>query len=101
MTTAYPHIIIRWMSCAYGRRDVVLPPGIMPGEPIPPDVRAELVADLLVDCKATGLRMCLVFGEDDAVYCEPDGKSSQSTSCPSGGVRLDEVSIGNKGYGPC
>jgi hypothetical protein len=101
MTTVYPHIVIRWMSCAYGQRIVTLPPGIVSGEPIPPDVRAKLIAELLVDCKATGLRMCLVFGEGDAVYCNPDGTPSESTCLPSGGVRVDEVSIADKGYGPC
>ena len=96
----FPYIAIRWMAGVYGERPVVLPPGIVSGEPIPPDVRARLVADLLVDCKATRLRMCLVFGEGDAVYCNPDGSSSESTSCPSGGVQIDEVAV-VRGYGPC
>jgi len=100
MTTAYPHIVIRWMSCAYGQRKVTLPPEIVAGQPIPSDVRTKLVADLLVDCKATGLRMCLVFGEGDAVYCSPDGTSSESVSPPSGGVQIDEVAV-VRGYGPC
>jgi hypothetical protein len=97
----FPYITIRWVAGVYGERPVTLPPGIVSGEPIPPDVRAKLVAELLVDCKATGLRMCLVFGEGDAVYCNPDGTSSESTCPPSGGVRVDEVSIADKGYGPC
>jgi hypothetical protein len=100
MTTVYPHIVIRWMSCAYGQREVTLPPEIVAGQPIPSDVRTELVADLLVDCKATGLRMCLVFGEGDAVYCNPDGTSTESVSLPSGGVQIDEVAV-VRGYGPC
>lgn len=62
-------------------------------------MRAQLVADLLVDSRATGLKMCIVFGEGDTVYCNPDGTSYDSVSCSSGGVRLDEVRV-IKGYGP-
>lgn len=31
-------------------------------------------------------RMSVVFSANDAVYCEPDGSKSESTSIPSGGV---------------
>ena len=54
--------------------------------------RRVVIEATLVRVARTGLRMCVIFEADDAVYCEPDGRAHRGDR-PSGGIRLDDVEV--------
>ena len=105
-TPPYPHLVIRYMNACYGRLEVTfgetrLPtsPGVLEvacavpetGVPLAAEKRAAVVSATLKLVENSGFFCCAVFGERDAVFCEPDGITKHSTDPPSGGIRLDHV----------
>lgn len=99
----FPYVVVRFAACAYGKAQVEYVPGIpMPRTEgtivqIPerkadsPEglafARREALIDALLGFTARSrIRMCAVFGPNDAVYVEPDGTVKKSNERPSGGV---------------
>ena len=103
----YPYLVIRWMATVYGTADIrvvredvphpadraltVVDPDYLDGEAMTVSLRRRIIEAAVASCQRDGIRRCVVFGEADAVYVEPDGRTHGSTTPPSGGVRLDEV----------
>lgn len=103
----YPYVVVRFMAAAYGRRSVRFVPTTEPiVEPSTDNMiiqddetattgalsgaaRQKLIARVLADVKRSGLRMCCVFGPDDAAFCERDGSVKFSQEAPSGGMQID------------
>lgn len=101
----YPHVVIRWMATVYQPFPVIFSPT---GTPSRTDAfvvcmdtesfdqngvltlaaRNALVETTKTESQTKKRRMCIVFGKEDCVYCEPDGKAEASNSCPSGGISL-------------
>ncbi|MDP2345569.1 MAG: hypothetical protein Q8O67_31790 [Deltaproteobacteria bacterium] len=105
---AFPHVVIRYMACAYGRIEVAFlgqtpaPQATAklisvpcaapsPGEPLTAEVREAVVAATAALVERSGRRCCAVFATNDVVYVEPDGTRRAATDPPSGGVRYDSV----------
>ena len=105
----YPYVVIRWMSGVYGRREVrfvIERPvaesshGILVHDS-KPFVRGELshrarhhlIEKVTALCRESRFRMCIVFAPNECVYCEPDGTSSSSNEVPSGGIRVDGLTL--------
>ena len=104
----YPYVVVRYYPAVYYRRAVEFSENVQvePGpdtftlvEANPFDANGELTVkcrEALIEmvmsaARNAGFRMCIVFGEKDAVYVEPDGKSSQRADPPLGGADIGEV----------
>ena len=108
----FPYIIERIMATVYLRREVFfleetngefyfnIPTGsekrnfyidesdaIANGE-ITATARKKLVRAVSLKSQISNRRMCVVFSSIDAVFCEPDGSTAESTNIPRGGVLL-------------
>ena len=103
----FPYVVVRFAACAYGKARVEYVPGIpMPRtegtimqvpeptayspERLAPARRAALIDALLGFTARSRIRMCAVFGPNDAVYVEPNGTVKESNERPSGGVILHD-----------
>ena len=110
MLSSYPHVVIRWMACAYDSRPVVfrragmaaatqsnaievLDPPAADDVDLIPRRRAALLAKLCELSARTGRRMCAVFSKADTVYVEPDGTMNTRREAPSGGVAPGAFSL--------
>ncbi len=110
MLSSYPHVVIRWMACAYDSRPVVfrragmaaatqsnaievLDPPAADGADLIPRRRAALLAKLCELSAKTGRRTCAVFSKDDSVYVESDGTMNDRRDAPSGGVDCGSFSL--------
>jgi hypothetical protein len=109
---SFPYIIDRMMAAAYVRREVFFlektderrffnipagsdknnfyidEPNAFVNGKITDTARKKLIGAVSLTSQIHNRRMCVVFSANDAVYCEPDGSKSESTSIPSGGVLL-------------
>jgi len=47
-------------------------------------ILVKIISDYSVKTK---FKMCIVFGESDCLYCDPDGSKSISIEKPRGGIR--------------
>ncbi|MCC6812155.1 MAG: hypothetical protein IT381_32340 [Deltaproteobacteria bacterium] len=111
----YPYVVVRLMSAAYARRSVRFIGSVEPviessrngivlqddaaaeTSTVGPTARQKLIDRVLADAKETGFRMCCVFGPNDSAYCEPDGSVGLTAEAPSGGARLDNLTIVRSG----
>jgi len=109
---SFPYIIDRMMAAVYLRREVFflekkngrcffnIPAGsdknnfyidesnaFVNGK-ITATARKKLIGAVSQASQIHNRRMSVVFSANDAVYCEPDGSKSESTSIPSGGALL-------------
>jgi hypothetical protein len=103
---SYPRLVIRVYSAVYSRVLIDLQcrepaeakiasssaslchPGIDPEtRTLSPAARQFLAEAVLIAVRRTGLRMCLVFGERDALFIEKDGSMNPSNDPPSGGLK--------------
>ena len=97
--TVYPYVVVRFMACVYARRSVwfgvgleerghdLVVPIAAPSGPELSEVERQAVIDAaLLATVTTGFRRCVVFGDGDVVYVEPDGQVNASDEAPSGGV---------------
>jgi hypothetical protein len=103
---SYPRLVIRIYSAVYSRvpidlkcaqpaeakiassRATLCHPGIDPKTgTLDPAARQFLADAVLTAVRRTGFRMCLVFGEQDALFIEKDGSMSPSNEPPSGGLQ--------------
>ena len=103
----YPYLVIRWMAAVYGTAEIrivasddgldpgrgitIVEPGHRDGAELDVSMRRRIIEAALVRSGETRLRMCVVFGDKDSVFVEPDGRSSHSRETPRGGLRLDRV----------
>lgn len=100
--SSVPHVVVRFMSCVYGRRGVRFDGGTcspggdlhVPG-PEPQDrrhltteERERVLRAAWRETRATGRRRCVVFGPGDHVYVEQDGPQPAGAPPPSGGIRV-------------
>jgi len=103
MEESYPYVVIRYIPAVYGQLPVRF---VDPGTPhdssdafvIPcalPHVdgnltlatRESLVQAVLTESKKSGHKTCVVFGESDCVFCNPDGSTVESNGPPQGGIQ--------------
>jgi hypothetical protein len=103
---SYPRLVIRIYSAVYSRVPIDLKcaqpaeakiassraslchPGIDPETgALDTDARQFLADAVLAAVRRTGFRMCLVFGEQDALFIEKDGSMNPSNDPPSGGLQ--------------
>ena len=103
----YPYVVVRYMAALYGSRAVVFSETaeskavnenalIVPlkSPPCCEGVLTEAARQALIKVvseyvKSSGFRMCCVFSETDAVYCERDGSANPSAEVPSGGLVIE------------
>lgn len=89
-STEPPYLVVRLMPAIYVRYpiefllqngSILHPKALIPLEPEPfdkdggltADCRRELIETVRFESRESGLRMCIVFGSDEAVYVEPSG----------------------------
>jgi len=102
----YPYVVRRVMAAVYQQLEVVFTTApadssirkaihILMDQPARDDegnlverARLALIDVLKEVTRTSGFRMCAVFGEQDSVYVEPDGRVNGRTEAPSGGVQL-------------
>lgn len=104
----YPYLVVRYIPAAYSRCPIefVEHENVKPNEEvltlvephpfdaegrITPKCREALMEAVKHEARRRRFRMCIVFGERDALYIEPDGKVSQSSDPPSGGLDLGPI----------
>ena len=104
----YPRITVRYLPAVYAQfgvkfvesKDaaskldtvedafvVVYPRPYTVDEQLTPEARKALVEVVQCASQKTKHRMCVVFGEQDCVFVEPDGTAKLSTEPPSGGIQ--------------
>lgn len=97
-TSELPYAVIRHFTAVYRRLPVLFVDGdrqrgpedravVVKGSPpaqgqLTGQHRRRLVARLVELSRASGQRMCAVFGSADAVYVEPDGATHESANIP-------------------
>ena len=97
-----PRCVIRYMSALYGRvpyvfRDepeascTIFVDMERPTGPLDASMRQKFIDATLQTVCRSGFRMCVVFGPEDAVFCERDGTTVASNEPPSGGVRMKDL----------
>ena len=104
-TNKYPHVIQRVMATVYQKIQVLYctdkirapkgwihilleSPSRDPEGNLTSEARKALIDVLKELTRTSGFRMCAVFGEQDAVYVEPDGQANHKNEPPSGGIQL-------------
>ena len=104
----YPYVVIRIFSAFYQNCEIHFDPDavsvvcdqeelrwVIPANDLDP--RQAALAAVRDQVDATGYRMCAVFGPEDCIYVEPDGRDVVSFKPPSGGIsaaQLDRVTAG-------
>ncbi len=103
----YPYLVIRWMAAVYGTAEIrfvaikndaevsdgltIVAPSYREGTALDASARRAVIGAARTLSEQRRSRMCIVFGSNDAVYIEPNGKCSRSNNAPSGGLRIDKV----------
>lgn len=104
----YPYVVVRYMATVCGQFPVrfvgseptnldskAFENAVVVGCPQPyavdesltPEARNALLGVVRYACQQSGHRMCVVFGEQDCVYLEPEGVAKHSNKPPSGGIQ--------------
>jgi hypothetical protein len=73
----YPHFVVRHFAAFYERRPC--PDGLE---------RGQIIEKALKLAREEQKSACIVFGESDVIYVEPDGSYVRSNQPPTGGVPL-------------
>jgi hypothetical protein len=73
----YPHFVVRHFAACYERRPC--PEGLEIGQ---------IIEEVLKIARAEKKSACVVFGESDVIYVEPDGSYQVSNQPPIGGIPL-------------
>ena len=102
----YPYVVRRVMAAVYQQLEVAFTTApsdsstrkaihILMDQPARDDegnlvekARIDLIDVLKEVTRTSGFRMCAVFGDQDSVYVEPDGRVNCRPEAPSGGVQL-------------
>ena len=105
---AYPHVVVRYMATVYAQFGVkfvesgeeaskldtvedafvvVYPRPYTVDEQLTPEARKALVEVVQCASQKTNHRMCVVFGEQDCVFVEPNGTAKTSIEPPSGRIQ--------------
>ncbi len=104
----YPRITVRYLPAVYGTFAVkfvasedaaaklgevkdafvlLCPKPFTASEQLTPEARKALVEVVQCASQKTRHRMCVVFGEQDCIFVEPDGTAKLSAEPPSGGIQ--------------
>jgi|GEM_PF-2323780 len=108
----YPYIVIRYYATVYRNKPVefvkneivasnpkaiqiVNPEPYISGE-LTQQARDSVIGVSLYIVKSKGFRACVVFSEDDCVYCEADGSTKQSSNPPTGNLNFEKLDFESK-----
>lgn len=97
-----PYLVIRWTPEWHGTAEIriiacddgdaetensitVVDREYRQGDPIDGSLRQRIVDAAVVISRRTRLRLCVVFGDSDAVYVEPNGRAIRCTHVPTDG----------------
>ena len=98
---SFPHVVVRFMSCVYGRRPIrfggwplsnagaLSVPGPQPLDPdnLTAEERDRVLQAAWREAKATGRRHCVVFRAGETVYVEAEGVVGAGPA-PAGGISV-------------